>query len=238
MPQPSVSASEVTALLGMVRGVSQASVALGDDGQIERIDISVHPGHSTRRIIRDVESALYTGLGIVVDHRTISIGGNGSRNGHGAGNLARSLQLSDADPPVSGTRATSDRIELARVACEPDGELFCEVVIELDRDGKRYEGTIRDADTPRARLMASGRATIEALSRSLERETAFSLEGIEEFAICEHPALIAAIRTRRGRTLRSYVGTALVEGPREEAAARAVLDALNRFWEAERDPVG
>lgn len=238
MPQPSVSAGEVTALLRLVRGVTEARVGFGDDGGVERIEIAVKPGHSTNRIIRDVESALYTGLGIVVDHRQVSLVGPRGSNGRNEANVARDLQPSGVDSPLGGPSDDLPRIELARVACEPDGELYCEVVVELDRGEERYVGKVREADTPRARSMAAGKATIEALATSLDRKAAFTLEGIEEFAICEHPALIASIGVRRGRTLRSFVGTALTEGSREETAARAVLDALNRFWVAESEPAG
>lgn len=235
MRSSDVSKSEIATLLRMVRGVEGADVVLGGNGEIEKVEISVHSGSDTRRIIRDVESALYTGLGMVVDHHTISIVGNGAGNGRQSGDVARTLHLSSPGTAVAGSSDSPTRIELVRVAVDPDGELFCEVVVELSRDDALYEARVRDADTPKARSIAVGRATIEALSSSLERETALSLEGIEEFAICEAPALIAAIRSRRGRTLRSFVGTALIEGSREEAAARAVLDALNRFCLAERE---
>lgn len=235
MRSSNVSRSEIATLLRMVRGVESADVVVGADGRIEKIEISVRSGSDTRRIIRDVESALYTGLGMVVDHHTISIVGNEAGNGRRNGDVARTLQLSSSGISAEGSIDSPARVELVRVGLDPDGELFCDVVVELSRDDQIYEAKERDADTPKGRTIAVGRATIEALASSLERETALSLEGIEEFAICEQPALIAAIRARRGRTLRSFLGTALIEGSREEAAARAVLDALNRFCMVESD---
>lgn len=229
----SISESEITTLLRMVQGVESAEVVVGGDGKIQKIEIEAIRGQDTRRIVRDVESALFSGLGMVVDYRTIDIVGNGSGNGREVGQLARSLQLSSTGAIFDGPIRFPSRIEFAGIRVDPDGELFCEIVVTLMRDDELHRGTGRDADTPGARLIAVGRATIDALSNSLEREMALSLQGIEEFAICDHPALIAAIRARRGQTLRSFVGTALVEGSREETAARAVLDALNRFWMAE-----
>lgn len=235
MRSPSVSRSEVTALLRRVKGVAGADVVVGEEGEIRRIEIALLSGHDARRIVRDVESALYSGLGMNVDHRTIRIIGNGSGSGRDGSELARNLHVSSTDAANDEDVRLPSRIELEGVRLDPDGELFCEVVVELRRDDELHEGSDRDADTPRARLMAVGRATIDALAGTLEHATAISLEGIEEFAICEHPALIAAIRSRRGRTLRSFMGTALIEGSREQTAARAVLDALNRFWMAERN---
>ncbi|MDX1744405.1 MAG: hypothetical protein R3324_00575 [Halobacteriales archaeon] len=235
MRPANVSSSEIVTLLGMVRGVSGADVVLGERGEIESIEIAVQPGSDTRRIIRDVESALYTGLGIVIDHRTIAVVANGSGNGRKNGDVAHDLHILSTGTGVEGENARVPRIELVSVQLDPDGELFCDVVVELSRGDEVYAASERDADTPRARMNAAGKATIEALADSLTRETAFSLEGIEEFAICENPALIASIRVRRGRTLRTFLGTSLIEGPAEEAAARAVLDALNRFWLVESD---
>lgn len=232
-----VSASEVTALLRLVQGVAKADVVVGGDGEIRKIEIAVVPGRDSRRIVRDVESALYSGLGIIVDHRAIEIVSNGSGNGCEVSKLAQSLHLSSTGATVDGSTHLPSRIELAGVELDSDGELFCEVAVELKRGNNLHRGADRDADTPKARMMAVGRATVNALATSLERETALSLEGIQEFAICEHPGLIAAIGARRGRTARSYVGTALVEGSREETAARAVLDALNRFWLAESESI-
>lgn len=233
MTERSVQDSEVVALLRMVRGVAGVDVRIDSEGGIEAIEIRIQPDQSAKRVVRDVESALMTGLGVTVDHRLITIRENGHRkpagaaeNGNGA--PARSLHLSS--PTDIDSRR---RVELIDVRCDPDGELYCETMVELESGGETFQAKVREADTSPTRVLAAGRATIEALRRTLEKETAVALEGVEEFAICDQPALIAAIRVRRGRFQRSYLGTALVEGTPQESAARAVLDALNRFWETQ-----
>lgn len=232
MPQADLD-RRVRTLLQLVRGVESVDVRMGSRG-IEAIEIDAASGEPARRIVRDVESALLTGLGIQVDHRAIRIHQNGTaglgRNGEPGQGLspeARFLHYEGSD------RGAFERALLTRVHCEPDGELYCDVRIEIEADGERHAATVRDADTRHARSMAAARATLGSLQGTLERETAFSLEGVEEFEICEMPAILASVHAKRGRETKSLLGAALLDRGPEDAAARAVLDALNRYWSAQ-----
>lgn len=231
-------AAEIHALLRMIRGIESVEVQTGPDGAIESIDITVRPDEPPRRVIRDVESALMSGLGLTVDHRVIRVDAGASGKGNGGGRASGGNGLLPAQflqENIAGASGgpIAERARLLSVTVEPDGELYCQVTVELEADGQRYRGSSREADTRRARLLATGRATIDALVRSLERETAVALEGIEEFEIGDEPAVIARIQARRGRESRAFMGAALQEGRPHHATARAVLDALNRFWAAE-----
>lgn len=235
MTERFVPEAEISALLCMVRGVEHVSVDTSHGGELRGIQIEIAPDEPPRRIVRDVESALMSGLGLTVDHRMIRVRVHSRRNDAATGpNWARSAQVLRGKPlPQPGPAPTLDRVRLKSVRIDPDGELYCRVTVELEADGESYEAEIREADTGRARMLAVGRATIAALSRSVEREIAIALEGIEEFNICDEPAVIARIQSRRGLDQRSFHGAALIEGAPHHAAARAVLDALNRYWAAE-----
>ena len=231
--------SEIRDLLRRIEGIQSVEVRTDPAGTVESIDIAVDSMVPERRVIRDVESALMSGLGLRIDHRAISIGRtpNGVENG-GADSardgVNRDVPSAAKSLPAQFMREIPEpdrRVRLQRVICEPDGEYYCEVTIELCVGDRRVENTVREADTGRGRLLAAGRAAVNAVSEVLDEEAAIALEGIEDFSICEATGLLALLRVRRGRTRQDYYGTALVEGDQLEAAARAVLDALNRFLE-------
>ena len=238
MTQRTAPEAEICALLEMVRGVERVTVDTTRGGQLQGIRIEIAPDEAPRQIVRDVESALLSGLGFAVDHRMIrvSVSGRRERNDRRGDRSqwafpAQLLQSGAAPAPPA--RLTPERVRLMSVRVDPDGELYCRVTVELEVNEERHEAMVREADTRQARLLAAGRATIAAISRTFERETAIALEGVEEFMICDEPAVIARIQSRRGLDTRSFHGATIVEGHPHHAAARAVLDALNRYWTAE-----
>lgn len=227
---PSVSA--VRALLRQIQGVREVVVNQGPDGDIRSIEIQVATGQSYRRVTRDVESALLSALGYSIDHKLITV----TYNGNG---LAVS-EASEHDAPFSAqtlqslwvghTQTTPHRIELCQVHTIADGELFCDVTVEIQVDGTRFLGHERVADTPRGRQLAAARAALMAIQGAQELETAFVLEGLEEVRIGKHPGLLVLVRARRSQQRQTLQGAVLTEGDPVWSAARAVLDALNRFW--------
>lgn len=246
-------APEIEYLLTQVRGVEAVQVNEGDFGEIRAIKVLIDKNQSVRRMTRDIESALMSGLGISLNHRAINVvHGNGLALDNTVSNTQSSIP---AERPLSATldelqpayslpnfelesshpslAAQVERVRLASVRLKSDGELYCEVTVELERSGQRYSGQAQDADTPRGRLHAAGRAALEAFARTLDDEVALLLDGVHELAISDDPAILATVGMRRDRDRKEFQGIALVEGEPLEAAVRAVLDALNRFWDTE-----
>ncbi|MBA3572444.1 MAG: hypothetical protein H0W34_10830, partial [Pyrinomonadaceae bacterium] len=77
-----------------------------------------------------------------------------------------------------------------------------------------------------------GRATLQALAGTFDEDAAFVLEGIEEIAVSDAQGLLAVLSARVGRERPVFHGSVILQGDPLEAAARAVLDALNRFQAA------
>lgn len=238
MPDSQAQASQVRELLRQIQGVVAVDIEEGPRGEICAIEIRVDDPGAAGRVTRDVESALMSGLDLTIDHRVIRVSPNGSgprRNGREASVLeefpAHSLHVfglvgqSEREPQAR-------RVRLRGVRCAPDGERYVEITVEVESQGETYAGRIRDADIPRGRLLAAGRATLQAVAGTFEEETTLVLEGIEEFAVCGDRALLAVVSARVGRDRPVFHGAALLQGDPLEAAARAVLDALNRFQTA------
>jgi len=226
-----VDRDRVRALLGMVRGVESVEVT-GSNGTIDTIEVEVTPEEPTGRVVRDIESALATGLGLAIDHRCIRVvpAGSGERAAVGDGPAsaeaaAAAIAQIASEEPVPASR----RLRLAEVACEIEDPLRCDVTVTVESDDNRFTASVRDADTPRGRILSAARATLLAVERTLPAGTALLVEGVEEFEICEHEGLVAMVRARQGREIHTWFGCALFEAHPAETAARAVLDAVNRF---------
>ena len=225
-----VSASEIRDLLRMIRGVEAVDVRVAPDGAIESVQVQIAEGRSTTRVIRDIESALMSGLGLRIDHRAIRVS-NGRENGAPGQISAQTLREIDDETPDYPT-SESDRIRIRDVRCQPDGSGYCEVTVEIVHDDRSRTATIRDADTRRGRMLASARAALEAVARTSSPGVALGLDNLEEFEIGDEDALLAVLTVRQGRERRRFHGAALEHADPENAAARAVLDGLNRYWVA------
>lgn len=223
-----VSASEIRDLLRLIRGVEFVDVRVGSDGAIESVQVQLAEGRSTDRVIRDIESALMSGLGLRIDHRAIHIS-NGRTNGSPYIS-AQSLHVPDGTPDYPGNE--TDRLRLRDVRCRRDGSGYCEVTVEIEEDGRPLTATVRDADTRRGRMLAAARAAIEAVARTSIPGVAVGLDGLEEFEIADEDALLAVLTVSQGRERRRFHGAALEHADPENAAARAIMDGLNRYWAA------
>jgi len=229
----SVSASEIRDLLRMIRGVEAVEVRVAADGSIDSVEVRISETRSTTRVIRDIESALMSGLGLKIDHRAIRImngqGGNGQNMGYAA------VQDLNAKPevPAEYPADDSDRIRLLSVRCRPDGRGYCEVTVEIGQEEGPMKATAREADTRRGRMQSAARAALDAVARSAAGVgMAFGLDGIEEFEVGDEDGLLAVLTVLQGRERRRFHGAALEHADPEIAAARAVLDGLNRYWAA------
>ena len=65
----SVSASEIRDLLRLIRGVEAVDVKVAADGSIDSVEVRIADSRSTARVIRDIESALMSGLPHAVPYR-------------------------------------------------------------------------------------------------------------------------------------------------------------------------
>ena len=227
-----VSASEIRELLRLIRGVEAVEVRVAPDGSIDSVEVRIAESRSTARVIRDIESALMSGLGLRIDHKAIHVA-NGAGNGSAAGGYATEPMFpipGDEDPEYPTPEG--DRIRLVSVRCEPDGRGYCQVTVEIMYDGRKVGTAIREVDTRRGRMQAAARGAIDAVGKSAGVIAAFGLDGLEEFEVGDEDGILAVLTVLQGRERRRFHGAALEHADPESAAARAVLDGLNRYWAA------
>ena len=220
----------------MIRGVEAVDVRVARDGSIDSVEVRITENRSTDRVVRDIESALMSGLGLRIDHKAIRIM-NGRSNGHNGASWAAHENLGVGDEgggePPEYPIADTDRIRLLGVRCKPDGRGYCEVTVEIAHEDERVSATIREADTRRGRMQSSARAALDAVARSAAGAgMALGLDGLEEFEVGDEDGLLAVLTVLQGRERRRFHGAALEHADPESSAARAVLDGLNRYWAA------
>ncbi|CAN5191253.1 hypothetical protein BH18GEM1_BH18GEM1_19250 [soil metagenome] len=245
MPDANGKGGRIREILYQLQGVLDVAVDEGPKG-IDGISIRVADPAAARQVTRDVESALFSGLGLEIDHRLIRIewdangrqtngrealGGDGFEPGDDDHLPAQWLQrYGRVESP--GREAEGRRVRLVAVRCAPEGGRYVEITVELEVAGQSHTARVQDADTARGRLLCAGRATLQALAGTFDEDAAFVLEGIEEIAVSDAQGLLAVLSARVGRERPVFHGSVILQGDPLEAAARAVLDALNRFQAA------
>ena len=109
---------------------------------------------------------------------------------------------------------------------------YINLTVSLSSNGKRESAGAESSDTPRSRVEAAARATIEVLDRLLEGASV-ALDGAKIVEGFDCQFVFAAVQGLGGRESLLLTGTAQIRESAERAAVFAVLDATNR-WTAIR----
>jgi hypothetical protein len=162
------------------------------------------PARSHRREIRDVEEAM-------ADEHTV--------------HSATPVQLL---APVPGVQAAPDlRIQL-RELIHTRGEPIVTVTLALH--GRRVVGIGRGQGDPTARLECTAAdATVQAITRLITPMPQLRLEHVERMQIGQLDLCLVQLTVVVGDDQQTAIGVSRIRGDSAEAAARAVLDATNRF---------
>jgi hypothetical protein len=102
--------------------------------------------------------------------------------------------------------------------------------LELNWEGKAYYGVSQEADTAKGRMMAAGRAALNALGKASGQRAAFFLDGLHTFRTFDRSITVASVRVVSDLLRTSLVGCAIVADDPNYAAAQAVLGAVNRSF--------
>lgn len=222
---PTVEPQEIDRLLETLTGVVRARVRQADGGRLSEIHVLSDGAAAPKQIVRNIETALRTAFDLSIDHRVVSIAV-----------LKEDVDAGDVDEVAAGNGVASKsvrkgvpRVVFRRLRVVQEEPLKVTAYVELQLDDVIFEGSHRDTDTPRSRVYSSARAVIEALEYLAEKEMAFYLAGLESVNAFQKDVLVVLVEGRMDRDKRRMLGTAIVEEDPQEAAVRAVLDAVNRF---------
>ena len=224
---PATEPTQIDQLLETLTGVVRARVRYSEDEQrLSEIHVLSDGAAAPKQIVRNIETAIKTAFDLSIDHRVVSIAvlKEGVEIEEGGG-----IEVADKGSGDGLRPSGPPRVVFRKLRVLSEEPLKCTAYVELELGDVIFEGSHRDTDTPRARVHSSALAVIEALEYLAEKEMAFYLAGLESLHVFQKDVLVVMIEGRQQRDRRRMLGSAVVHEDPQEAAVRAVLDAVNRF---------
>jgi hypothetical protein len=239
-------------LITRLRDVQSCRITTDETGQVTEVHVVACTDRSPKMIARDVETCLRAELGLYVDYRKIGVvlidsqkdlsekepvhrrrwtdrvdaPERRSAEKEPVLDLREEDEIRDTEPGLEfleeDTRARFKGLTLAL------DEETMDVEVRLERSGMEASGSMVAVAAGEQVLEVIARATVHALTELLDEDFNLCLSRLEEVDLKGRTALLAMIDVVTGREAKSYVGCVFVGRDRNEAAALAVLDAVNR----------
>jgi hypothetical protein len=184
----------------------EAARVVRQGGKIVELHVLAAPSKSPKQVSRDIQSLAMARFGVNIDRRVISV-----------------VQLNvDSLRERKTTRPRLMRIK------ESTDNTRATLTVTLGWENTEFIGTASGPDGPSARLRLVGEATLHSMESIFEETPPLALDAIGPASVGMRTAMIAVIvfASKDGEEL--VVGSALSHGDDDEAAVKAVLDALNR----------
>jgi hypothetical protein len=193
-------------LIFQVRGIQAARVVTDTNGAIDEIHVVGSPGRTPKQIVRDIESILYVRGGVRLDHRKVSL-----------------VQLADTPAP-----RTPLRVMLRHVRQEM-GALGPKITVTLGLNDRTIEG-IREgtAHTESALIQTAAAATVAALDQLIGAAGELQLELSVQQELGNLPICLSHLTLSTDQRFETLLGVSVIRNDITGAAARSVLDAVNR----------
>jgi len=203
---------QIEGSLCKLRDVIATHITVNNSGNIEEIHVVTKGNRNAKQVVRDVETLLVAELGLVVDHKIISV-----------------AQIQDE----SRLPYVESRYKFSGVNIALSG-LSAEVNVTLMKNGTAFTGSSNGPNTTqnRPRLIVS--ATLDALKHVFKEETTFLLEDLSVVPLGEKKAVVVLLTGLKGRSEKSFTGSALVSDDLDQAVVFATLNGLNRYLGVQR----
>lgn len=184
----------------------EAARVVRKGGRIVELHVLAAPSKSPKQVSRDIQSLAMARFGVNIDRRVISV-----------------VQLSTD----SIKEPKTPRPRLLRIKESTDNNR-ASLTVTLGWESGEFIGSASGPEGPSARLRLVGEATLHAMESIFDATPPLALDAIGPASVGMRTALIAVIvfASKSGEEL--VVGSALSHGDDDEAAVKAVLDALNR----------
>lgn len=242
-------------LLCSLTGIVSARVITNPFGRLDEIHILAADTLHPKQVVRNVESALSAGLGIVIDRRVVSVAqvrledagiGEAGFGFAGATSEVPHAAVAEpapapASPPPAAVReadpegVSAPPVQLAEnryvfvghdVRNDTNRETVCHVTVS--RGGVHYTGSGRGSSSVAGRAQAAARGLFAALATARESEDLL----FENAAVVDahgRSYVLVSAHGLVGRRTEPLTGVAWVQRSPEEAAVLAGLQAVNRW---------
>jgi hypothetical protein len=209
-------------LLAALGGIVSARAVADETGRLAEIHILASPEFHPKQIVRNVESALSAGLGVVIDRRIISVAQ--LRNDANTPFIAKPK---DAPKKRSAEPRQQRRVVYVQYDARASAPLDSGCRVVLMRGDEQLTGVATGVNTPQGRADAAARAVIDAL-QSNGGMRGVGLEGTALVQAHGKTYVLVSARVVNGRHTRTLTGIASLARSPEEAAIFAALQATNR----------
>ena len=202
-------------LLMRLTGVFAANVHLAPDGSITEIHILGSSLRHPKQIMRDVQSALASAYGVMVDHRVISIA------------QLRQDPVQSTDEQVVSTPMGEVRLRSHEVSQNVVGTQYT-VKVTLTRDDIEYTGRSTCRNSPIQRPRAVANSVLQAVHSFLGMDDVFLLLSVQFTQLSNVKVVIVAVECLNVESSPVLIGAAECGVDESQAVVRATLSALNR----------
>lgn len=223
--------NEVERLLCSLAGVVSARVVANPLGRLEEIHVLAAPVIGPKQVVRNVQSALSAGLGIIVDRRIISV----AQIRRDALEPVQALDSADGAEAARASPGTdaAGRGESARLVflgwdAQNRSHTDSECRVRVRRDEDEFAGAGAGAANVLGRAQAGARAVFAAVAAALDEDTV-ALESASVVETHGRSFVLVSARATAGRESFQLTGVARLDRSPEEAAILASLQATNRW---------
>jgi hypothetical protein len=184
-----------------------AARVVNQGDRITEVHVIAAADKPAKQVVRDVQSLAMARFGTNIDRRVISV-----------------VQINPHDLVL----AAPPRAALTRIAETPNGSRTV-IEVTLRHEDAEYVGTASGPAVASARLRLVGEATIDAIEKTFPSMPPIALDAITATTVGIRAVVVAIVVSAArhgGEDLN--VGSALSTGNNDDAAVKAVLNALNR----------
>lgn len=184
-----------------------AARVVNQGDRITEVHVIAAADKPAKQVVRDVQSLAMARFGTSIDRRVISV-----------------VQISPRDLDL----VASARAALMRVTETPNGTRTS-IEVTLRHEDEEHVGTAAGPAVNSARLRLVGEATINAVERTFAAMPPTALDSIAVTAVGTRRVVVAIVVTAGSAGSEELnVGSAIASHSDDDAAVKAVLDALNR----------
>jgi len=188
---------------------------LSEQKEINEIHVITKDSSNPKKIIRDIESFLLAKYNIQVDYRKISI-----------------AQVKDEgikEEQIKEESESSLRLIFSDIKVATTGNHF-EVVVQLESNGKIYEGKVSGTNWDQNQEYLVAKATLEGISSYLESSIFFQIDEIKKIRLDSKDIVIVSINliNSKRKERESLIGSAVIRDDFNKALVKAILKATNR----------
>ncbi|MEN6584044.1 MAG: hypothetical protein ABFD54_16475 [Armatimonadota bacterium] len=196
---------DIESIVCRLKDVIAVSVVADDNGDVAEIHVLTGSSRPAKQVVRDIESAVMARLGVVVDHKKISV-----------------AQVADNLPSQDHSR-----LKFADVSISINGSRT-EATVHLNKDGAVFAGSASGTSSPVGQMKLIANATLYAIEESGLSNCSFVLEDACEATVGGRRAAIALVNMISDRGEDLVTGCALIKQDVWKGVVNATLDAVNR----------